>query len=306
MKWVIVLCLFACNYAFGINKRNNTLDHETFVIYDYGFSSSSDEEYYKFIKEEFVFFHLFSKIATTTNCFLSLSPGDRGRVHFEGKKQEVWAFIECLLNTLDSKLNSEEIYEAKLDYARALEKNGVFFEIDLNIDTEWDDFSETYNKIKAYLTQLNIELRSEIRTMSGCEEDLQRFSNLRLNVEDQSNIRKLIKKLADMNWIDLLLHKKEMEKLGEKVSPVHPLRFTAFIYSDPELRNKKLPKIRNDSLKWRSFSKGFCDRMAKEHSNSNLDPFVIGFCYVTNNNPHSIFQYINNHQWIKIMESIIP
>lgn len=108
-----------------------------------------------------------------------------------------------------------------------------------------------------------------------------------------------------MSWLDLLLHKKEMEKLGDKIRPVHPLRFVAYIHSDPTLREKKLPKIRRDRVKWGSFIGGFNERMALENSNSNLLRYVPGFSHFTHVPESKIESLIHRHSWTEIMESIM-
>ena len=62
------------------------------------------------------------------------------------------------------------------------------------------------------------------------------FFSLSLLNEDKKNIRKLITTMSDKNIVQLFLDIKTMNKLGDKIRRVHPLRFIGFILSDPYLR----------------------------------------------------------------------
>ncbi|MBI3211542.1 MAG: hypothetical protein HYZ47_02515 [Simkania negevensis] len=122
------------------------------------------------------------------------------------------------------------------------------------------------------------------------------FHQLRLTPQDQNNIEKLIKSLGDKGYSELLYKKKEMDKLGDKIHPVHPLRFIGYIMSRGELK-ERMPKIAHDRLKWIGFIKGFGDRMSHEKHRSQLLSYVPGLAQMLGVEEKKIEHYIHSSDW---------
>ena len=61
------------------------------------------------------------------------------------------------------------------------------------------------------------------------------FYSLSLTSKDQERIFKLISNMGTLSWPKLLLKKREMEKIGDQIDSVHPMRFLGAIFSNPHL-----------------------------------------------------------------------
>ncbi|GAB4189476.1 MAG: hypothetical protein Tsb0015_10190 [Simkaniaceae bacterium] len=131
-------------------------------------------------------------------------------------------------------------------------------------------------------------------------ESVEPFYKLAISETDKINVSKLIKKLADRNVIELLWHKKEMTRLGDKIEHLHPLRFIGYIYSRPDLI-KCMKTISQNSFKWHAFVDGFAGGMDKEAKRNNLIAYLPGFCRETGAEENAIRNFISKHQWEELL-----
>ena len=135
------------------------------------------------------------------------------------------------------------------------------------------------------------------------------FYQLPLSESDQANISKMIKNLGELGWIGLLRKKSYMEKIGDKILHVHPLRFLGFIASKQSLR-EQMPKILGDFIKKNSFIHGhghrigFGDKMAKEVSRGNMFHHVPGFAQQVGKPEKMIHNFIKNEQWEELIREV--
>lgn len=130
----------------------------------------------------------------------------------------------------------------------------------------------------------------------------QLFYQLPIDQSDQDHISRLIKKMADSGYWELLKKKKDMEKLGDKIQHVHPLRFIGYVYGHHSLKSR-MPKIMDDRFKRRGFlnghggKEGFAQRMTKEAHHHNLMQFVPGFAQSVGVSEAAIESYFDRHDW---------
>ncbi|MBF5060242.1 hypothetical protein [Candidatus Neptunochlamydia vexilliferae] len=138
----------------------------------------------------------------------------------------------------------------------------------------------------------------------------QPFYNLSLTPSDQSNISKIIKAMGDLGWVGLLKEKRAMEKIGDKVVHVHPLRFLSYIVTNPSLK-KRLPKIMKDVFKRKGFLNGygkrvgFSQRMTHELHRGNMMQYVPGFARSIGVSQGLIMHYLDNHDWEGLVRAVM-
>jgi len=136
------------------------------------------------------------------------------------------------------------------------------------------------------------------------------YYQLRLTADDQSNIFKMIKSLGELGWLGLLKKKSAMEKLGDTILPVHPLRFLGYVVSNPPLR-KQLPKIMGDFFKRKSFLNGygkrigFAQRMTNEVNHNNMMQYVPGFSQQIGVSEESLRKYFSSHDWEGLVRNLM-
>ncbi len=136
------------------------------------------------------------------------------------------------------------------------------------------------------------------------------YYQLRLTAEDQSNISKMIKNLGELGWLRLLKKKGAMEKLGDNITPVHPLRFLGYVVSNPSLK-KQLPKIMGDFVKKNSFLNGhgkrigFVQRMTNEVNHNNMMQYIPGFAQQIGKSEASLQKYVSAHDWEGLIRNLM-
>jgi len=131
-------------------------------------------------------------------------------------------------------------------------------------------FSETVGDI-AYLQEKTI-IPLDSRNIDP-------FIALRLNPEDEKNIRGLITDLDNKNYLQLLFSKKEMDRKGDGIKVVHPMRFIGYILQTPELR-QHLKSIMRDSVKGSQFMNNFVNRMGEFAAEEDLQVYAEGFAQI--------------------------
>ena len=110
--------------------------------------------------------------------------------------------------------------------------------------------------------------------------------------------------MGEKNVFQLLLDKKDMEKMGKQIRHVHPMRFIGYILSDGTLR-KHLSSISHNHFKWSGFMDGFKDRMKEEAKKGQLKPFLSGFSSLLNVDPSSIVSFIERGDYEGLVQHFI-
>jgi len=164
-------------------------------------------------------------------------------------------------------------------------------------------------KMLSMIPDQNLSFQPEIAVVS-LGHNPQAYYQLRLTADDQSNISKMIKNLGELGWLGLLKKKSAMEKLGDNIVPVHPLRFLGYVVSNHSLK-KQLPKIMGDFVKRKSFLNGhgkrigFAQRMSNEVNHHNMLQYVPGFAQQVGVSEASLQKYFSAHDWEGLIRDLM-
>ncbi|MCY3974566.1 MAG: hypothetical protein OXF02_03360 [Simkaniaceae bacterium] len=131
------------------------------------------------------------------------------------------------------------------------------------------------------------------------------FYDLRLSDGDRRHIFKLIKTMADKHIATLIRKQRKLRKLGDKIEPVHPLRFIAYIYEENELR-RRMRTIMRRYFTWGYFIGGLGERLSKEKARGNLRPFIPEFAYAVGTQPEVIERYVFMEDWKGMVRCLFP
>ncbi len=130
------------------------------------------------------------------------------------------------------------------------------------------------------------------------------FYQLPLNEKEKRHIWTIITNMAEKNIFQLAFEKGAMEKRGNKINHVHPMRFLGYIFSEPELKSC-VKNIKKSSFKWDAFVDGFARRMREENSNNNVLQYVPGFAQQVGSTPDKVKQYVQNKDWEGLIKSLM-
>ncbi len=130
----------------------------------------------------------------------------------------------------------------------------------------------------------------------GVEETVNYYEQLPISEADKRAIYKLITTMAEKNVFQLGFKKKSLEKLGDQIYHVHPMRFFGYIFSEPDLIYG-MYEIKKSYFKWDGFIDGMSKKMREESKNNNLVRYVPGFAKTLGADPNHLMGFIRNHDW---------
>ena len=235
------------------------------------------------------------------NCRFALS--DDGELIIEGQRESLDFFAEALGRAIEKVIgdvtDAEALHRRKELDAALLDD---FFQ-DVLIQEDLEEVKRTLRSLTKMLYAAAAAGReSPPLTFVSRPSRSHHFYSLPISQTDQNMIYELIKAMGSSNYWDLIKRKKEMEKLGENVQHVHPLRFIGFIYSHPQLK-WSMDKIMDDVLKRRVFlngygkKEGFVERMTKEMQERNLIRHIPGFAQSIGIDEREIAVFFHTRDW---------
>lgn len=130
------------------------------------------------------------------------------------------------------------------------------------------------------------------------------YNELRISQEEKDLIRKLLFTMAESSIFELLFEKGKLEKIGERINVVHPVRFLGTVFSDPRLVYC-MKEIYKSSFKWDGFSEGFCERMRKEAAAGNLVMYLPGFAKAVKRPLDTIMTYVDVNDFEGLVKYLI-
>lgn len=127
------------------------------------------------------------------------------------------------------------------------------------------------------------------------------YYNLPINDYEAKTIRNIIHIMADNNPVKLLFKEGELNRMGDQINHVHPLKFLSAIFDNPNGR-KDMKKVMDNSFKFNGFMEGgkrggLSRRMNDEFQKNNLFQHVPGFAKHLNVDPNAVTAYIQKKDW---------
>jgi len=136
--------------------------------------------------------------------------------------------------------------------------------------------------------QLAQFMEQEMTTMS----EITPYDTLPISVEDKEKISKILLTMSENSIFKLLFEKKRLERLGQEVNHVHPIRFLGTVFTDPRLIHA-LHRIRRSGFKWDGFMDGFSERLMQEVKAKNVNQYIPGLAQTLRVRAEDIQAYIN-------------
>lgn len=131
---------------------------------------------------------------------------------------------------------------------------------------------------------------------NGGSADLEEFYKLTLRSKDAENIHYIVKSIARCSYPSLLLRKRDMDRRGDSIRHVHPLRFLGYIFGDPQ-RKHYMHMIKKSMIKWSQFKAGLYPGLKREYNNHNLIPYLSAFAQVVDIDEKVLSHYIHKQDW---------
>lgn len=118
------------------------------------------------------------------------------------------------------------------------------------------------------------------------------YDRIPVTGEEKQKIGTILTTMAENSVFQLLFERKFLERLGQEVHHVHPIRFLGTIFSDPRLVHC-MYVIRMSGFKWGGFMDGISERLRGEIKAGNVNIYIPGFAQQLNLRAEDIQAYIN-------------
>lgn len=191
-------------------------------------------------------------------------------------------------------------------FCQVIERLGTFFDStdDGKSNPSFDD------KIAAQFTERDFWLDFKVRNPSPKAVPKSTAAQPRsypagLSPQEQSDIEYILTTLAKNSTLKILKYKSSLEKAGERLDRVHPLRFLQCILVSEELKTA-LRVIRQKSLIWKDFFKGIKTSLSEEAGLNNLlKEYIDDFAASLHLNPNLLYSSLAEHQWADFVDLLI-
>ncbi|MEC7838765.1 MAG: hypothetical protein VX777_01850 [Chlamydiota bacterium] len=129
-------------------------------------------------------------------------------------------------------------------------------------------------------------------------DDLKYFD--RLNHSEEQGIRYIITTLGSKSTISLLWYRDSLEKAGNQINDVHPLRFWKEVLTDPKL---KMYSRKIGGVPKRQMVADFANSLETVARRGQLKPeYLQDFIEATGLDGNLIYYNVNNGQWKALVE----
>ncbi len=123
-----------------------------------------------------------------------------------------------------------------------------------------------------------------------------------LTQAEKQNIQYIINTLSSKSVFQLVFFRKKLQKAGDNVDHVHPLRFMAYVFSDPKLKSevKRIP-----SMPWNQFVQDMVKSFDSAASRGEMkQSYIEDFAKKVGVNPQMIEPALKEHRWRVFMNEM--
>lgn len=263
----------------------------------------------------------YEQLKKSLDALEELKKQGMSEAEFEKKKEQILNDLKLLESKLKEQLGTlpfEEFEKLGMEAVQELfndEKVRVAF---LNSDQKETTLSK---KEAELLLRMPFNLLSKVNEKEIDDEDLEDpflpplppvpydadvtdYFQLPLADSEKQIIAYIITSMAEKNVFQLLLEKRDMEKKGDRINHVHPLRFIGYACSDPKLV-RGMRQFKKNPFKWDNFISGFARRMREEASRNNLHRFVPSMAEFLNADAQEISSHIQQGDYEALVRYLI-
>lgn len=123
--------------------------------------------------------------------------------------------------------------------------------------------------------------------------------------ENRRDIGFIVTTLADKSIASILGARGRLNDAGDRIRPVHPLRFLECVFTDEKLK-VGIRNIQKRGWIWKDFVGGLKGSLIDESKNNNLkDEYIAHFAKTVGIDPAAITPTIREHRWDDLVDLLI-
>ena len=122
------------------------------------------------------------------------------------------------------------------------------------------------------------------------------FEKLPISEQDKQNIAALLTPLSSWSMMKLAFNQSEVEALGDRIRNIPFMRFLAYIFSDPQMK-QMMTTIRGRSAIWRRFGSSLQRSLADNYANGQLTAYLEGFSEEVQIPKEELETFVQKQDW---------
>jgi len=122
--------------------------------------------------------------------------------------------------------------------------------------------------------------------------------------QDKSNVYEIISTMATTGKVSLLFNQSHLKELGTKINHLHPLKFLAAIFTNPELK-AHMADVWNDSFKKNGFLNGLAPSLTREAEKGKLQSHIADFANEVGVSEEDLQDYFEERDWKNLVYYLI-
>lgn len=126
------------------------------------------------------------------------------------------------------------------------------------------------------------------------------FKNLRCTEQDKENITYIITCMGEKGKFWLLGNKGDLDRRGDEILDVHPLKFLSVVFQDEYLKKVCVPEILNDYFKRSNFISRLGANMTKEAQKGTLQKYLKDFMkevHLDSSHFNALMEFVEERDW---------
>jgi hypothetical protein len=150
----------------------------------------------------------------------------------------------------------------------------------------------------------NQESIDNVRGFKAANTELRDYS-LEVSPQEKDKIAYIVTTLGNESWAKICKEMGSLNRAGDKIVHVHPLRFLETIFTNEELK-AAIANIKESKLLWGKFKKGLYGSLKDETKNKNMKrEFILEFAQRVNIDPELIIPSIKQSRWDDLLTILI-
>ncbi len=120
-----------------------------------------------------------------------------------------------------------------------------------------------------------------------------------LTPQEAKDIQFIVTTLGNTSAVGLLFKKSALEKAGDRIGQVHPLRFFGYVMSHPQLK-ASFANIKG--MAWNNFEDGMVGSLKKADSRNNLNAEMVNdFARQSHLDASTVQGFVKHKQWKQLI-----
>lgn len=122
------------------------------------------------------------------------------------------------------------------------------------------------------------------------------YHKLKCSDQDKAIIFTVVSTTANENILWLFAHKEKMNRMGDSITHVHPLKFLEVVFSDPNLKSCMI-SISEDTLKWWYYRSNLISQLKAKYETNELLRHVKPFSRELTLAENAVRSFLEKKDW---------